>query len=187
MVYIMAILILPFGFLGGFHGIFQFLKNQQELHQIVTSTEASIISVLRLVFRNGDPEWIKALTTVFSIVFMILCLFSLFALQETWKRVALLIAIMVMIPQWSGIYTLIYFFVPLVLFVAAMIADPKGVKPCKIYYGTIFAFIISLVLTGRTWHEMPWGKLIPLFSAYLLASSLIEGFYSGLKKARSLT
>lgn len=128
MAYIFAFLILPFGFLGGFHGTFQFLKNQQELHQIETSTETSIISVLRLVFRNGDPEWIKAMTTVFSIAFIILCLFTLCVLQETWKRAALLIAIIIMIPQWSGIYTLIYFFVPLVLFLAAMIADPEGLK-----------------------------------------------------------
>ena len=87
-----------------------------------------------------------------------LCLVSHFVLQETWKRVALLIAIMVMIPQWSGIYILIYFFVPFVLFAVAMIADPEGIKPCKVYYGSIFALSTSLVLTGKTWHEMPWGK-----------------------------
>lgn len=145
LVYCAALFFLPFFAVGGINQIPLLFKNF-----FSTSNDAlgwgvgysvNIQSIVRIIFGymgvfSKQPIYIG---NIISIAVLMLGIITTFSLRSTWKTVALLSLLMIMIPPISYVYTLIYMVIPLILFL-----DRKE-KEKKIDYIYLACFILIFI------------------------------------------
>lgn len=143
MIYGILLFFVPFAFFGGIEGFKQFLTNQQILHSGSTSM--------------GNVFWmakqIRGLLKVdlhyYRIGIVLVTLLScagLVVLKEKWKKLMLICGMMILLPKWSGIYTVFYFVIPLCVFMLE--AEVNALNRVR---SVLFAGIFALVLYGSSW------------------------------------
>lgn len=120
--YSFLLFLVPFLFLGGFNQIFKLIENFS-----YTSSEAAkwgfgytvnIQNLTRIFFaflgNFGDNPII--IGRVMSILFLILGIFASFLSRSFWKAVAILTLLIILVPNISYVYTLVFMIIPLILF-----------------------------------------------------------------------
>jgi len=71
---------------------------------------------------------------------------GLVVLKEKWKKLMLICGMMILLPKWSGIYTVFYFVIPLCVFMLE--AEVNALNRVR---SVLFAGIFALVLYGSSW------------------------------------
>lgn len=146
-VYGVVLFFFPFVFFGGFAGLKQFFRNQSAV-QIDLSGKGlfSFNAFLRLIsFSDGDVLWTKL--AALAIGAGMLLIFFLCPLSK-WEEYFLISAMMILLPLWSGYYTMIYLLLPFIAFLNFTQETEKG--KCtflSVYFPMgLFAYLFSLTV-----------------------------------------
>lgn len=90
---------------------------------------------------QADLSWMGILLTVAFAAFMIL---GVYFCKEQYKKMVLLCGFMIVIPFWSGGYTLIYMCIPLIVFFRDSAEGAAGAD--RYFYAVLFAMIFSMFI-----------------------------------------
>lgn len=198
-IYGIILFVVPFAFMGGFGEIPQMLKNSLTLNNNTLSgstgfgygfkvnATSSIGCIFDWLFAKSNTVYIK------MVVYFLagLLLFSTFYIKGNWKKTAAVSLVVILMPDFSFIYNVIYLFIPLVLFVKEikgkrltfmnalyMLCFVGAFAPMP--YGDIFRSIGG-------YNNMNWGTLICSFSLLALAVLIVgEGVYKLFKSKKKL-
>lgn len=133
----------PFAFFGGVHGMIQFFRNQMTV-QVSVRGLCNVYSLARMIGQGSGKVmiWYAVLAALFGLAF----LFCLWQADGEWKKALILCLIMVLIPKWSGSYTVFYFAIPFVLYLNAEKKELlpvlttllfTGIFSCKLFGGSV--------------------------------------------------
>ena len=136
---------MPFSFFGGIDGLLQFFKNQFQIQTSHTGIEIWTFNSLFCYISHTAPDilWTKILTLLIGAVILVV---FLLAPLEKWEQFFLLVSIIVLIPLWSGPYTLSYFALPLLTFINQLSSSQNitaGKRSLHWLYLIFFAFLFS--------------------------------------------
>ena len=166
----------PFVLLGGYEGFLQFINNQMTLHNGDTTLSISIIGIIQVFYKGENYSKINL---VISMLFLIMVLFSFILTTSKWKRVAMLVGIMTLIPKWSQPYTFVYYLVPLLMYAC----DKEKLRRVDYLYSFMFALINSSFLVNAFVGGKYLGAWLPIIGSYLLIFTIIgDEFWNGLFK-----
>lgn len=198
-IYGIVLLVVPFFFMGGVGQIPQMLKNSLTLNNNTLSgstgfgygfkvnATSSIGSIFEWLFAKNYTVYIKMLVYFFVVLLLVGSLF----IKKKWKRIAAISLVVILMPDFSFIYNVIYLIIPLIFF----IKDVKGKKITflnTIYmlcfvgafaplpYGDIFRSVGG-------YNNMNVGTMISSLSLILLALFLTgEGVYKMFKQSKKI-
>lgn len=142
----------PFAWFGGVRGMKQFFLNQgfvqsqdvARMGSVKMSWEKAAALLKDHCFVQADLSWIGILLTAVFAVFMIL---GVYLCKERYKKILLLCGFMVVIPFWSGGYTLIYMCIPLIMFFRDSTDGAAEID--RYFYAVLFAMIFSVFIYDR--------------------------------------
>ncbi len=134
-VYGVLFFFVPFVFFGGFEGMKQFFFVQSQVHSYPARAIYSIHALFRFI--TGAPkEAIGAtiMTLIVGIVFM--AAFFLLPLKK-WQQYFMLSVSIILLPFWSGYYTMIYLALPLL----AMLNESESEEEQRSVSNTVFSYV----------------------------------------------
>lgn len=161
----------PFIFFGGLHGLMQMFRNQLRLHSIVYYGWRNI----QEVWNKLDKEFlflnIPVIGKVMTGIYAVIAMTGAWILDDIWKRLFLLCSFIIIVPSWSGSYTMIYLVIPLIYFLCG-----ERNKRSDYLYAVLFAGIFCFF----TWNtpsitqitgDISW--LVRYMSVYVASLILI--------------
>ncbi len=162
---------IPFIFFGGIDGFIQMLLNQKELHSLLYYGWRNI----QATWNKLDSQFLhlnlpiigKILTWLYAVIAMI----GMWILQDTWKRLFMLCSLMVIVPYWSGSYTVIYLVIPLLYFLCG--GHRKGIDYVyAVLFVGMFCFFVwnTPVITNIT-GDLSW--VVRYLSVYSISFLLV--------------
>lgn len=159
---------IPFCFFGGVEGFRTFLSNQQFVQSGVGAGFSSIKALYYYIIRkmNLMPSRADAIGTLCAVIYFVLAVSASYAHTVMWKRVYLLISIMILCPFWSGNYTLILMSVPLLLFMSDMTGE-NAFSKINILYAVLFALMFSFCTFSVKTIENVFGLSFAVIITYL--------------------
>ena len=128
---------LPFVFFGGIRGMRQFLVNQL----IIQSTESFPFSVPSMLLRL---PWLETNHILYRLVYCILLVVMIILVikaRDYYVKIGLLVAIITLFPKWSGNYTMVYYLLPLLVY----LSDEPKYTALSFWIDLSFAAIFSLL------------------------------------------
>ena len=198
-IYGVLLFVVPFLFMGGLGQIPQMLKNSLTLNNNTLSgatgfgygfkvnVTSSIGCIFDWIFAKSYSSYIKM--AVYFIVALLL--FGSLYIKTDWKRVAAISLVVILMPDFSFIYNVIYLLIPLVLFI-------KEVRGKKLtFWNTVYALCFvgafaplpygDIFRSIGGYNNMNWGTLISSLSLIALALLLTgEGVYKMFKKSKKI-
>ena len=193
-VYGILFFFVPFVFFGGFEGMKQFFYVQSQVHSYPANEIYSIHALFR--FLTGAPkEAVGASIAVLAAGIIFISAFFLLPLKK-WQQYFILTSAIILLPFWSGYYTVIYLTIPLL----AMLNDSEQkVEKTKtdivfsyIVYA-LFAVIFSLTIFFEFFSDnmLEFGRFIEYEALYALIFvvlilgivELVRGIKNGKRKA----
>ena len=183
-IYGLIFFFVPFLFFGGFEGIRLFFSNQMSVQNMGYSGLNSIKALCRYV--SNVPQ---TAANILVIVYFLLAAGAAFFGRDLWKKVYLLSSIMVLCPFWSGDYTLIYFVIPLILFLVD-VSDRNNLSAPDYAYAVLFAAIFSFfTITSETVSNstgLGTIVIVEYVPVYIMSILLIiDGISAGARKMKS--
>lgn len=182
LIYGVLFFFLPFIFFGGFEGFIQFLKNQTAVqdgdYAFVYNSIKSIVSYILKVITHGKVHLPDTLATFLQISFVAVNFIAFFNKKlSRWESVTLLSSIMVFGPSWSGVYTSIYFVIPLAMFFAenSQPFTSQKINSCDNIYRIIIAVLFGLTFCLNMF-VLPNGEPLNNFGAiplYIINAMII--------------
>ena len=137
-IYGIVFFFVPFIFFGGLHGLFQMLKNQQQLHSVVYYGWRNIQAVWNQMDNRFLMMNMPIIGKILAGLYAVIAMTGGWILEDKWKRLFLLCSIMIVVPSWSGSYTIIYLVLPLAYFLSGM-----REQKTDYVYATLFAMMFS--------------------------------------------
>ena len=181
-IYGISIFILPIVFVGGFSKFPLFINNLINEANSISSLiprrfQLSINNLIDIIAKQTHLVEIKNFSTLITIIVLVIgMLIILFAkFKEKWKIIAIPTMLMISIPKFSFIYSMIYIIIPLIYF----INEEKLNRKDKIYL-FLFIFKLGLFPIKTTGYVESLGLYTMMIMLY------IEGTYSILKKPRDI-
>lgn len=147
----------PFVFFGGFGKIPVLLYNFQFITKSVIG-QGDLRSVTYVVILIGERFGLTvprllALGQNISVLFFLFCCFCVLLQRVLWKKMVLLVGIMIFFPAWSGSYTVVYLTLPLILYMGGQ-EDGDGGRPLwNILYQLLFACVFTMMLWDPAWSK----------------------------------
>ena len=125
----------PFVFFGGVDGFRQFLHNITQIGTFITGISISGV-ILRII--PGDTGIMVG--KIVSILFLLSVLIIVFLSKLDWKSIALISSLMMIFVSESGSYCLIYWTIPLVMFI-----NQNKLSKMDYCYASLFSMIFACV------------------------------------------
>lgn len=198
-IYGVVLFVVPFFFMGGLGQIPQMLKNSLTLNNNTMSgstgfgygfkvnVTSALGSVFDWLFAKNFSVYIKM--GVYFVVPLLL-LGSLF-IKKNWKRVAAISLVVILMPDFSFIYNVIYLLIPLILF----IKDVRGKKIT--FWNTVYMLCFvgafaplpygDIFRSVGGYNNMNVGTMVSSMSLILLALLLTgEGMYKMFKNSKKI-
>ncbi len=198
-IYGVVLFVVPFFFMGGLGQIPQMLKNSLTLNNNTMSgstgfgygfkvnVTSALGSVFDWLFAKNYSMYIKM--GVYFVVPLLL-LGSLF-IKKNWKRVAAISLVVILMPDFSFIYNVIYLLIPLILF----IKDVRGKKIT--FWNTIYMLCFvgafaplpygDIFRSVGGYNNMNFGTMVSSMSLIVLALLLTgEGMHKMFKNSKKI-
>lgn len=196
-IYTLILFFVPFLFMGGFGAIPKMIANILSVNSDALSG-ASIFGYGFKVNLTNTMGYLSYLLTNFThsswiklgvYLLALLSLVSLPLIKGKWKKVAILGIIVIMIPDFSWIYNVIYMIVPLLLFLNENGA--QQIKGWNMVYALLFVFCFAPLPYGditnveNTYNNMNVGTLCCSISLVIMwCLLLIEGYFVKIKSRK---
>lgn len=185
-VYGILIFFIPFMFFGGISSIVGMLEG------IVLTTDmfsmvgfgylVDLGSSLRLLF-NGilgiDGVFIQTIAKVLPYMLLVGGCVCLWSIKKEWKQVCLLTTLIVLVPGFSWTYVLIFFIIPLIMFINEENKNKRDYI-YLIFFVLIFGSWPTEVITSLSWgYPVSGNQILQMIGTVGLSISLmIEGIYN---------
>lgn len=178
--YGMICFFVPFVFFGGFHGLVQMLLNQKELQSVIYYGWRNIQATwnkLDVQFLHLNLPLIgKILTWTYAVIAMA----GMWILQDTWKRLFMLCSFMVIVPYWSGSYTVIYLVIPLLYFWSEGHKNRTDYIYAALFAGIFCLFVWETPAITQIAGNLSWA--VRYLSIYVMSFLLVlETLRSGIR------
>lgn len=140
----------PFAWFGGAVGMKQFFLNQG----FVQNQDVARIGSVKMSWEKAaalwkdhfstQADWIYPMGILLTAVFAVFMILGVYLCKEQYKKILLLCRFMVVIPFWSGGYTLIYMCIPMIVFFGDSAEEAAGTG--RYFYAVLFAMIFSMFI-----------------------------------------
>ncbi len=169
--YGMICFFVPFVFFGGFHGLVQMLLNQKKLHSLSLYGWRNILAT----WNKLDSQFLhlnlpiigKMLTWMYAVISMI----GMWILQDTWKRLFMVCSLMVIVPYWSGAYTVIYLVIPLLYFLSEEHKKRMDYIYAVLFVGMFCLFVWNTPAITNITGDLSWA--VRYLSIYVMSFLLV--------------
>lgn len=147
----------------------------------------SLLNGLRIVMGDAFPPMQKILLpylALSTVIFSMVSLFIIFVERVFWKRIALLVISMCLLPYTSTDYKLLHFFIPLFLFINYGKTEAKESEPYDLFYILLF----SLLLIPKNYyyfHDNPLYTLNNVLNPILMIALLLLIVRSRIQQVRA--
>lgn len=147
--------------------------------------------VERLLAGHSPEKLLKVCKTAFSVLVVGGLLGSAFLVREEWKRILALVLIMILLPNISYTYTLIFLIVPLVLFLNVWHGAEEGLSVRdKAYAVCFFVLMVPIVTPSLPQFQddifpFTYGMLADYLALLTMVFLLFWDAVSGLRATRS--
>ena len=131
----------PFIVFGGAQGFIQLMTNQLGLQNGAYYDLRSIKSIFNFIMGKIGVEPNQTVSSILVFIYLILSMGGIVVHKTLWKKLCLLVSIMILCPTWSCFYTLSYLIIPLVYF---LLHIENGWSKYDFIYAVLFAVIFSL-------------------------------------------
>lgn len=191
-IYGILIFFIPFIFFGGIDQIAKLLEGifltggmfAESGYGYLVDVSNSVRAILHGAL-NIDSEITNTVCQIVSVICLVFGLAILPVMNNKWKEVTLLISIMVLVPSFSGTYTLIFYLIPLIMFLDNKEKEKQDYK-YLIFFIFIFACIPSFSV-GEGVRPISGNQLIQILGVTgMYACLIIEGIYSYVIKLKDL-
>jgi hypothetical protein len=178
-IYGILLFVVPFLFFGGFSSVKLLLVNLTAYSQgdFMKSTgigfraDYTAILALLTLFTHGTTELGRSVATSTLLPMAIMLLGSSFLLEKNWKKVLCLAILMVIVPSFSYTYTLVFFALPVLLYMQ----EPSHRKTDLIYAVLLACLFIPLAFGDRqilpffdTGYPLTLSVFVQMISEFIL-------------------
>lgn len=190
-IYGVLIFVIPFFIFGGLGKISQLIKNilttNENFYNLGYGLKVDMINLFRVFgsFLNLNDDMIINFASKFVYILLILAIPAILFLKSKWKTIALLTCIIVATPNFSFMYNLIYFIIPVIIFI-----DFEG-KRKKSDYIFLIAFLCILIplstpiLIADGQYKLTYDVFVKNFSVvYMYIHLIINGYIDFIKSRR---
>ncbi|HNW85855.1 MAG TPA: glycosyltransferase family 87 protein [Candidatus Limiplasma sp.] len=188
-IYGVLLFFVPFLWFGGLDGLNQFLYNQEQIHLLQRNDFlTSIPSVARFLAAElgWNVETASAVGQWIGIAFGAVALVCACLTRSLWRRCALLVGIVTLVPGWSAEYMALYFALPCALFFCGGDDRPA---PLRYAYSALFAGVFILLPFGTDFAlhaPVSWNMLVCFSSIYaLVLLTVADVLHSRFSKRRA--
>ena len=178
---------LPFVFFGGLDGAKQFLANQSQVHNMYPAKTIYSINALFCFMSGQTQESVWATVAVVSFGALMLAAFFFLPLKKWQQYFGLSVAI-ILLPLWSGYYTMVYLALPLLAMLnESEQSEGRGVLGEVISYFVYAAFAVifslTIVLEQLSADKTEYGRYMEYNMLYaLIIAVLALGIYELIRR-----
>lgn len=147
----------------------------------------SLLNGLRIVMGDTFPPMQKIMLpylTLSIFVFSMVSLFIIFMERVFWKRIALLVISMCLLPYTSTDYKLLHFFIPLFLFINHGKTELEKSEPFDLYYILFFSMLL-IPKNYYYFHDNPFYTLNNVLNPIFMMALLLLIVRSRMQQART--
>ncbi len=174
LIYGIMLFFIPFAFFGGFAGVKQFFNNQGSVHEIPAKTIYSISALFTTITgASVGGTGSKIATLLVGILFI--SAFFLLPLKK-WQQYFILSVAVILLPFWSGYYTVIYLVLPLIEFFNDSETGKYEKKTDTVFSYinySLFAIIFSLTIFLYSENKAALFRYCDYLAIYALIISVI--------------
>lgn len=169
-IYGVVFFFVPFVFFEGIQGLRQMFENQMFLH--TNSSLDGCINIAALVSCFTDS---RAIMQGISLAGLAVLIVAFLIQKSMWKRLLILSLMMVVVPVWSGCYTVSYLVIPLIFFIKER---STSFAAADAFYSLMFALTFSIFQFPVG--NIRWAYAVCAIGVYLLAAySIVDAFLLG--------